>query len=94
MQTIEMAYQELANAIVLQAVHDYRNALKGITYNPKNKKLTPENIVKKVEQFFRSDSFRMLTKVDPEYLIEELRKEHLEYLERKENESNPTASNT
>ena len=94
MHPIDMAYQELANAIVAKAADDYRNALNGISYNPRNKKCTPESIVRKIEKFFHSDYFRILTKVSPEYLIERLQAEHLENIERKANESNPIASNT
>jgi predicted glycoside hydrolase/deacetylase ChbG (UPF0249 family) len=94
MHPIDMAYHDLANAIVAQAVEDYRNALDGITYSRANKHITPEYIIKSVEKFFRSDYFRILTKVNPEYLIEQLRKEHREKLERRANESNPSTSNT
>lgn len=64
-------YQELANAIVLQAVTDYREALAGKSYNHK----APEDVVRECEKFFRSDYFALLTKVSCEYLIEQLRKE-------------------
>jgi hypothetical protein len=55
-------YHGLANAIVLQAVEDYRMA-------------DDEWERKKIERFFRSDWFAMLTKADPEFLITKLRKE-------------------
>lgn len=70
----ERAYTDLANGIVKQAVDDYRSALKGNLVDGK----PPEEVIPKIEKFFRSDWYRMLTKVDPEYLIEQLRKEHLE----------------
>ena len=55
-------YEELANAIVLQAVKDYR--------------LTDDEAeLVEIERFFRSDWFGVLTDVDPEYLIRRLRKE-------------------
>ncbi len=72
--TTDECYPDLANAIVLQAVEDYRNALNGISYCHK----PPENIVKSMEDFFRSDYFSILTEVNGEYLIEQLRKEHEE----------------
>ena len=75
------AYQELYNAIVLQAVTDYRKALAGISYG----KQSPEDVVKECEQFFRSVYFSRLTKVSGEYLIEKLRKEVQD-----ESLSNPT----
>lgn len=55
-------YENLANAIILQAVKDYR--------------LTDdEQELQEVERFFRSGWFGVLSKVDPEYLIRQLRKE-------------------
>ena len=71
MQSIELAYRNLANAIILQAVYDYRNALRGIGF----KKYPPENIVKECERFFRSSYFGMLTKIKGEYLIHKLKQE-------------------
>ena len=74
MQHIDTGYHDLANAIVLQAVEDYRNALDGKSYNSH----PPEKIVARLERFFRSDYFAILTTVKGEYLIEKLRQEHLE----------------
>ena len=55
-------YENLANAIILQAVKDYR--------------LTDdEQQFQKIERFFRSGWFGVLSKVDPEFLIKELWKE-------------------
>ena len=66
-------YENLANAIVLQVVRDYRTALKSLKLNPSNKsaKIEKENI----ERFFRSDWDKVLTSVDGESLIRVLRKE-------------------
>jgi len=55
-------YQNLADAIVLHAVADYR-----LTNDTRE--------LEDLERFFRSDWFSMLTKLDPQYLISELRKE-------------------
>ena len=55
-------YENLANAIVLQAVKDYRL-------------IDDEAELAEIERFFRSDWFGVLTDVDPEYLIRNLRKE-------------------
>ena len=55
------AYEELANAIVLQAVKDWRSG--------------DERDKAEVERFFRSGWFVCLTKLDPEVLITNLRKE-------------------
>ena len=55
-------YENLANAIILQAAKDYR--------------LTDdEQQLQEIERFFRSSWFGVLSKVDPEFLIKELRKE-------------------
>lgn len=55
-------YQELANAIVLQAVKDYRMT-------------DDERELQEIERFFRSAWFGVLTSVDPDLLISKLRKE-------------------
>ena len=55
-------FQYLANAIVLQAVCDYRA-------------MEREHDLIAMERFFRSDWFGMLTNLDPEYLISKLREE-------------------
>ena len=87
----ERAYTELANAIVVKAVEDYRNALKGISYDHHK---TPEQVINEVLRFFRSEWFRTLTKVDAEYLIEQLNKEYLENCrEENNNESNTDTAN-
>jgi hypothetical protein len=59
-------YEELANAIVLQAVKDYR-------LHDDEKELVS------IERFFRSDWFGVLTSINPEILITKLRKEKVRY---------------
>lgn len=81
MQALDLELRELANAIVQQAVTDYRNALRGISYD---KKHSPEFIIQDIENFFHSSYYKMLTKIDGDYLLERLKKEHLE---RSENEN-------
>ncbi len=66
-------YQLLANAIVLQAVKDYRVAIKGLQKIPDSKDYLSEK--GSIERFFRSRWFGALTTIDPEYLIAKLRKE-------------------
>ena len=75
MQSMNNEYQDLANAIVVQAAQDYRDALDGKSYTRKKK---VDEVVVELEKFFRSDYYRTLTKVDGEYLIEQLQKEHKE----------------
>jgi len=69
-------YERLANAIILQAVKDYRNALKRLKKHPQNEKAL--NTKREVERFFRSDWYASLTTVNPEMLITKLKKEVIE----------------
>lgn len=66
-------YERLANAIILQAVKDYRNALKRLKKHPRNE--TALYTRREVERFFRSDWYTSLTTVDPEMLILKLNEE-------------------
>ena len=66
-------YERFSNAIVLQAVKDYRNALKRLKKHPQNEKAL--NTKREVERFFRSDWYASLTTVDPEMLILKLNEE-------------------
>ena len=65
--------RNLANAIVLSAVKDYRDALKKLKKKPNNKLAADER--DDIERFFRSGYFAILTEIDPEYLIDRLNKE-------------------
>ena len=69
----ENPYEKLANEIVLQAVSDYRAALKKVKKNPNNRDVIDEAL--QIEKFFRSEWYQTLTSLDGEYLIERLRKE-------------------
>lgn len=66
-------YENLANAIILQAVKDYRTALKCIKVNPRNKSALADK--GEIERFFRSSWFSVLTSVDGEMLIRSLNRE-------------------
>ena len=63
---IKEPYENLAKASVLQVVKDYR-------LHDDEQELT------RIERFFRSDWFSVLTNVDPETLITKLRKEKVCY---------------
>ncbi|MCH4000657.1 MAG: hypothetical protein LKF15_10635 [Lachnospiraceae bacterium] len=65
-------YENLANAIIIQAADDYVAALKRIQKNPGNKAALHDAM--SIENFFHSGWFGVLTSVDPDYLIEGLRK--------------------
>ena len=69
----EIQYDKLADAIVLQAVKDYRSLLRKWKKNINNREIMRE--LSKIEKFFRSEWYLLLTNVDPEFLIEKLRKE-------------------
>lgn len=69
----ENPYEALSNAIILQAVNDYRVALKKLKKNPDNKDAIHEVI--SVEKFFRSPWYESLTSVDGEFLIRKIRAE-------------------
>lgn len=63
-------YENLANAIILQTVKDYRMALKCLKANPKNRAVLADK--DEIERFFRSGWFSVLTSVDGEMLIRSL----------------------
>ena len=67
-------YENLANAIVLSAVEDYRKALKKYSRNPDSKSAKAE--VDSLERFFRSQWYSILTSVEGEFLIRKLRAEY------------------
>lgn len=67
-------YENLANAIVLTAVGDYRRALRRFAKSPNSKDAKAD--VDEMERFFRSKWYSVLTSVDGEYLIRKLRAEH------------------
>ena len=58
-------YKALANAIILQAVNDYRQALKG----------DAQGWQREIEEFFHSEWFTVLTEVNPDWIIQRLRQE-------------------
>jgi len=66
-------YEELANAIVLQAVKDYRQALKLLSENPHSRSAMAA--VNEIERFFRSEWYETFTSVDGEMLMRKLREE-------------------
>lgn len=67
------AYENLANAIILMAVKDYRWALNKLKKRPNYEQA--KRIIKEVEKFFHSSWYRELTSVDGNFLIEKIRSE-------------------
>ena len=66
-------YETIANAIILQAVKDYRTALKSLKANSRNR--TAQADKAEIEQFFCSQWYSALTDVNGEMLIRSLQKE-------------------
>ncbi len=66
-------YENFANAIILQAVRDYRIVLKSLKANPRNKDALAEKC--EIEDFFRSQLYSCLTNVNGEMMIRSLQKE-------------------
>lgn len=66
-------YENLANAIILQAVKDYRMALKSLKVNSRNRTVQTDKA--EIERFFRSQWYSTLTDVNGEMLILSLQKE-------------------
>ena len=69
-------YAGIANAIILQAVKDYRDVNKKLLRG----KINEEARITKTEvlDFFRSEWFCVLTELDPEVLIQRLDEEVLQ----------------
>lgn len=71
-------YEELGNAIVIQAANDYERELARFIRARRrgNRKMEEDakTEIKFLEKFFRSDWYKMLTEVDSEYMIRNLRK--------------------
>lgn len=66
-------YFELANAIILQAVKDYRELYEITSSYPGNRKAKRE--MKKIEEFFHSDYFSTLTNLDGVQLLKDIQEE-------------------
>lgn len=58
-------YENLANAIIIQAAEDYRRALESDN----------RGTLREIERFFRSDWFIVLTDLNPELLLKRLKQE-------------------
>ena len=69
----DINYQRLADEIITRAVKDYRRALRTLKYHPEND--TARRSRREIERFFNSQWFGVLTEIDPEVLMERLRKE-------------------
>ena len=66
-------YEELANAIILQAVKDYRGVLSVLKKRPDS--IPALSMKDEIERFLRSGWYQLLTTVDGEMLISRLQAE-------------------
>lgn len=65
------AYENLANAIILSSVRDYKRALMHLKRDPDNE--AAKAAIKREEKFFYSSWFEVLTDLDPSYLIRKMK---------------------
>ena len=66
-------YEKLGNAVVMQAVRDWRYATRTLKRN--SDKYDAKRLKKECEQFFLSQYFNMYTDLDGRALLDKLRKE-------------------
>lgn len=66
-------YEKLANAIIIQAVKDYRAALHACRKSPSSHFARSQK--ETLERFFLSEWYLLLTDIDGEMVIERIRKE-------------------
>ena len=66
-------YEELASAIILQAVKDWRSAVRKLKKRPRYD--PAKQMKEECEQFFLSEWFEQLTSVDGRYLLRKLKQE-------------------
>ena len=67
-------YENLANAIILQAVRDFRRCVKKAKRGGANASAAMDE-AKEIVAFFKSSWFKTLTNLDPDILINKLREE-------------------
>ena len=70
---VDACWQELADAIIVQAAKDYRHTMKMLRENNQSTQLLIDQ--QRLEVFFRSDWFQQLTSLDGRQLLNELQKE-------------------
>ena len=66
-------YENLANAIIVQAAVDYRRARSVLSRDEDNDDAL--DTICEVEWFIRTEWFRMLTNADPDLILSRLREE-------------------
>jgi len=66
-------YEALGNAVVLQAVKDYRDAVHKLSRGKRNR--IAESMKQECERFFKSPYFNIFTQLDGKTLLSRLEKE-------------------
>lgn len=74
----EERYRDLANAVIVQAVTDYRADRKKLERIPMNQKEINEEReakadMRRIEKFFSSDWFGLLSGVDGDYILKRIK---------------------
>lgn len=71
--TEKETWENLANAVIIQAAKDYRIIARRLERFPASEKSRKE--LRELEDFFRSDWFKLLSSVNGPAILEQLRKE-------------------
>ena len=66
-------WEALANAIILQAVEDYRKCRRLVRRKPNQ--FEAQKMIREIERFFRSKWFKQLSEADGNMILEQLKKE-------------------
>lgn len=74
MTAIDECYQNLANAIILQAVKDFRRCIKIVKRNGRNKEVAVKEM-REIVEFIKSPWFKSLTNLEPQILLKKLQQE-------------------
>lgn len=74
MTAIDECYQNLANAIILQAVKDFRRCIKIVKRNGRNKEVAVKEM-REIVEFIKSPWFKSLTNLEPQILLRKLKEE-------------------
>ena len=70
---MEQNWENLAQAIILQAVEDYRKCRRLVRRKPNQ--FEAQKMIREVEAFFRSKWFKQLSDVDGNIILEQLKQE-------------------
>ena len=66
----DQAWEDLANAIILQAIEDYGHALRYLNRHPENE--AAQRDADRLERFFYGQWFELLTNMESNYLLPRL----------------------